>query len=108
MTVADIACGQGIASRALAAAGAARVIGVDASAEMIMRARRHGATDDADLTYIVDDAQTLATVGAGSVDGATCQLGLMDIADLDATLLAVHRILRPSGWFVFVLGHPCS
>lgn len=30
----------------------------------------------------------------------------MDIPDLTATLAAVHRALRVSGWFVFVIGHP--
>jgi SAM-dependent methyltransferase len=41
------------------------------------------------------------------VDGVNCQLGLMDIPDLRATLSAVHRVLRPGGWFTFVIGHPC-
>ena len=27
--------------------------------------------------------------------------------DLDATLRAAHRVTRPGGWFVFVIGHPC-
>jgi len=31
----------------------------------------------------------------------------MDIAGLDATLAAVHRVLVPGGSFVFVIGHPC-
>ena len=54
-----------------------------------------------------DDAQTLAGFGDASFAGATCQLGLMDIPDLDATLAAVARVLQPGGWFVFVIGHPC-
>jgi hypothetical protein len=31
----------------------------------------------------------------------------MDIADLDATLRSVHRVLRDWGWLAFVIGHPC-
>lgn len=31
----------------------------------------------------------------------------MDIGDLDACLLAIRRVLRLDGWFVFVIGHPC-
>ena len=27
----------------------------------------------------------------------------MDIADLDAVLHAIHRVLCPEGWFVFVI-----
>lgn len=106
--VLDVACGQGLATRALAAAGARRVVGVDASAAMIDLATAHGAPAGGDVSYRVDDAQRLATVESGAFDGVTCQLGLMDIPDLDATLAEVRRALAPRGWFVFVIGHPCT
>ncbi len=103
--VVDVGCGQGLATRTVAAAGAARVVGVDSSAEMVALARGHAAPPS--VEYVVDDAQTLASLEPGSFDGATCQLALMDIPDLDATLGALCRVLRPGGWFVFVIGHPC-
>jgi ubiquinone/menaquinone biosynthesis C-methylase UbiE len=103
--VLDVGCGQGLATRAVAAAGAARVVGVDSSPEMVALAREHATPPS--VEYVVDDAQTLASLEAGSFDGATCQLALMDIPDLDATLAALCRVLRPRGWFVFVIGHPC-
>jgi SAM-dependent methyltransferase len=59
------------------------------------------------VSYVVDDAQTLAAFDTASFDGVTCQLALMDIPDLDATLAAVRRVLRDGGWFAFVIGHPC-
>jgi SAM-dependent methyltransferase len=31
----------------------------------------------------------------------------MDIANLDRALRSVRRVLRPGGWFVFAIGHPC-
>jgi SAM-dependent methyltransferase len=105
-TVLDLACGQGLATRALAAAGAGRVVGVDASAAMVERAEGHGRPTGTDLSYVVDDGQVLGCLDDAAFDGATCQLGLMDIPDLDATLAAVHRVLRSGGWFVFVIGHP--
>ena len=51
--------------------------------------------------------EKLATLGSHTFDGVTCQLGLMDIPDLDATLASVDRVLEPGGWFVFVIAHPC-
>ncbi len=105
--VLDLACGQGLATRALADAGAQQVIGIDASSEMISIARDHGAPAGSDVSYLVDDAQELGTVGTATFDGATCQLGLMDMPDLDSTLAAVRRVLKADGWFVFVIGHPC-
>lgn len=103
--VLDVACGQGLATRALADGGAARVVGIDSSPAMIDLARRHPAP--AGVSYRTDTAERLGTCADASFDGVTCQLGLMDIPDLPATLSAVRRVLRPAGWFVFVIGHPC-
>ena len=102
----DIACGQGIASRAIAAAGIERVVGIDLTVELLDRAREYEQTEPLGIEYREDDAQTLATVEDATVDVVTCQLALMDIPDLDATLRATHRVLRPDGAFVFVIGHP--
>ena len=81
--------------------------GTDASEAMITLARRHPDPTGCEITYVVDDAQQLTKFSDGAFDGVTCQLGLMDIPDLDATLAAIHRVVQPSGWFVFVIGHPC-
>lgn len=104
--VLDVACGQGIAARLLASLGA-EVVAADLSEAMIENARRHGTPAGPAITYVVDDAQTLASLDAATFAGATCQLGLMDIPDLDATLAAVARVVEPGGWFAFVIGHPC-
>lgn len=106
LEVVDVACGQGIASRHLAGLGA-RVTGIDSSQEMIDLARRHGTPAGPDISYVVDDAQTLSKSTDSHFDGAVCQLGLMDIEDLDATLGAINRVLKPGGWFAFVISHPC-
>jgi len=74
---------------------------------MIEAARRHEADEPLGIEYLVEDAATLRALPNAAFDLVTCQLGLMDIPDLTATLAAVHRVLRPSGSFVFVIGHPC-
>ena len=106
LRVLDVGCGQGVASRALAAAGA-RVTGADVTPGMVAAARRHEAAEPLGITYLESDAQDLAELHDEAFDLVTCQLALMDIPDLDATLAAVRRVLRPAGGLVAVLSHPC-
>ena len=101
----DLCCGQGILTRHLAAQGA-EVVGTDFAEPMIANAERHGTPVGTPIEYRVEDSQTLASFGDGSFDGATCQLGLMDLPDLDACLRSVARVLKPGGWLAFVIGHP--
>lgn len=105
LRIIDVACGQGIAARMLAAAGAT-VTAIDYSDAMIANALRHATPSGTTIDYHVDDGQTLATQPSDVFDGATCQLGLMDIPDLDATLTSIARVLQPGGWLAFVIGHP--
>lgn len=104
--VLDIGCGQGIASRALARAGA-RVTATDVTPEMLDAARAHEAAGPLGIHYVLADAQRLDGLADAAFDVVTCQLALMDIPDLDATLAAVARVLRPGGVFVASVGHPC-
>lgn len=103
--VCDLACGQGIVSRRLADRGA-EVVGVDASAGMLDLARSYERDEPRGVTYIRGDAQRLDVLGDATFDGVVCNTALMDIPDLDATLRAGSRVLRPRGWFVFSVVHP--
>jgi ubiquinone/menaquinone biosynthesis C-methylase UbiE len=105
-SILDIACATGFATRALAAAGARSITGIDAEPAMIDLARARTEPSPT-IAYRADDAQALASCRDDEFDGVTCHLGLMDIPDLDATLRSVQRVLKPGGWFVFVIGHPC-
>jgi|SRR4051794_18388720 ubiquinone/menaquinone biosynthesis C-methylase UbiE len=105
--VVDVACGQGLATRALARAGAASVVGVDVTEALLDVARAEETADPLGIAYLHGDAQRLDGVPDASADVVSCQLALMDIPDLDATLRAVSRVVAPGGVFVTVVGHPC-
>ena len=102
--VLDLACGQGRMSRYLARRGA-DVLGVDVSAAMLGKARAAGA---AGITYLRADVTRAPGWWDGRpFDGCTCELALMDIDDLAGALATVAAVLRPGGWFVASVVHPC-
>ena len=104
--VCDLACGQGVIARQLSQLGA-RVVGVDISGRLLDIANRYETDDPLGVTYLQDDAHHLARVDSESFDGVVCNLSLMDVPDLTDCLGAVARVLRPGGWFVFCITHPC-
>ncbi len=104
--VLDVACGEGVFARLLATHGA-RVVGVDLSPRMVALANESDVHASARITCHVDDAQTLATLHAADFDGAVCMMALMDIPDLEATCRSVRRVVKPGGWFIVAITHPC-
>jgi ubiquinone/menaquinone biosynthesis C-methylase UbiE len=104
--VCDLACGQGRVARYLADRGA-RVVGIDLSAKLLEIARRHEEVEPRGIEYLQADARSLHGIADGTFDGVLCHMALMDIPDLVPTLHSVARILRPRGWFVFSILHPC-
>jgi SAM-dependent methyltransferase len=102
--VLDIGCGQGRMSRYLAGLGA-KVVGVDISAAMLGKARAAGPEG---IVYVRADVTRHPAWWDGvPFDGCTCELALMDIDDLAGTLSTVATLLRPGGWFVASIVHPC-
>jgi ubiquinone/menaquinone biosynthesis C-methylase UbiE len=104
--ICDLACGQGILTRGLANAGA-KATGIDLSGGLLALARQYEDASPLRIVYEQGDAQTLTSLPDAAFDGVTCCLALMDIPDLAACLRAVARVLRPGGWFVFAITHPC-
>lgn len=104
--VCDLACGQGRVARHLTDLGA-HVIGIDLSAKLLEIARRHEEAEPRGIEYVQADARSLESEAFGTFDGVLCFMALMDIPDLAPTLSSVARILRPGGWFVFAVLHPC-
>ena len=103
--VCDLACGQGLVARRLAGRGA-RVLSVDVSERLLEIARNRERGERLGVEYAWGDARGLDGLSDGAFDGVVCNMALMDIPDLDATLGAVSRVLRPGGWFVFSVVHP--
>jgi len=102
----EFACGQGRVTRELARRGA-DLTGLDISAALLAKARAYEAAGPLGIYYLHKDV-TRSGVLAGQVfDGVVCNYGLSDIDDLDGLLANVARLLRPDGWFVFSLLHPC-
>jgi SAM-dependent methyltransferase len=105
--VLDVACGHRRASRALAGLGAV-VVGVDISAQLVALARAAEAAQPLGIGYHVADICEPDQWWDGVLfDGAVCEMAFMDIDDLPGTVAAVARTVRPGGWFVTSLVHPC-
>jgi len=102
----DVACGQGLVTRALARRGAT-LTGIDVSPQMLALAEQREQGEPLGIAYREGDAQTLAELRDGAFDGATCCMALMNIDDLPACAAALGRVLRDGGWFVAVITHPC-
>ena len=110
--VLDIACGNGIFSRRLAALGA-YVVASDFSPKLIEFARSRTTEHTDRLEYHVADAtdsdQLLALAGpeGRKFDAAVCNNALMDMPTIEPLFRAVTKMLKPSGRFVFSVMHPC-
>jgi SAM-dependent methyltransferase len=101
--VVDLGCGFGWFCRWARAQGAAHVLGLDVSEQMLARAR--AATADDAITYVRADLEALDLPPA-AFDLAYSSLALHYVEDLAVPLAAVHRALVPGGDLVFSIEHP--
>jgi len=107
--VLDIACGNGLTSRRLAAMGA-EVVAFDFAAEMIAFARQRTTEHVERIEYLVLDATdktALLALGEAGFDAVICHMALFDMAEIEPLIRALARLLRPGGRFVFSVIHPC-
>jgi SAM-dependent methyltransferase len=106
LQVLEVACGQGRVARELARRGAT-LTGLDISAALLTRARDREAAHPLGISYLHADVTTSGLLDGQVFHGVVCNYGLSDIDDLDGVLANIARLLRPGGWFVFSLLHPC-
>jgi SAM-dependent methyltransferase len=105
--VLDLACGFGFYTRLLKEYGAAQVIGVDVSPEMIRLARAQELAAPLGLTYQVGDALTLPFMGPFEL--VTAVFLLPYAASKDQMLSMFRRVydnLAAGGRFVSYTDHP--
>jgi SAM-dependent methyltransferase len=111
----DIACGNGLTSRRLAALGV-NVTAFDFSANLIERARARSSSlqsqpSNPQLAYHVLDAtseaQLITTLKPlAPFDSALSNMALFDMPEIEPLFRALRKLLRPKGVFVFSLMHP--
>jgi ubiquinone/menaquinone biosynthesis C-methylase UbiE len=99
----DIACGQGVLCRQLAARQA-EVTGIDAAEPLIEVARKRGPEQ---IRYQVADAREPAGLPAEYFQSAACVLAIQNIHPAAAVFQAVARLLTPGGKLVLAMNHPC-
>ena len=104
--VLDLACGQGVLCRLLAAKGI-QATGVDAAAELIRSARARAVTTDAPTHFHVADASHVPFLPDSGFSAAACVLAIQNMNPLGPVLTEVARLLKPGGKVVLVLMHPC-
>lgn len=102
--VLDAACGTGRYALPLAEAGA-RVSGVDATPEMLARARQTAQERGLALDLRDGDLRALP-FGDESFDVAVCALALCHVPDLRPVMAELARVLRPGGRLVISDFHP--
>ena len=99
----DLGCGFGWFARWAVEQGAASVLGVDLSENMLARARAE--TADRHVRYLRADLETL-DLRAESFDLAYSSLALHYVEDFGRLIGEVSRALVAGGHFVFSIEHP--
>lgn len=102
LTVLDAGCGTGYLAKRLHKKGA-KAIGVDVSPKMIEIAHKKHSNID----FRVGACSDLKDFGVGFFDLVVSNYVLMDLPDMDETVQAVFRVLKPGGVAVLIFSHPC-
>jgi len=103
----DIACGNGLTSRRLAALGA-QVTAFDFSANLIDKAKTRpnpGSRIDYHVMDATDETQLLS-LGERHFDSALSNMALFDMPEIEPLFKALSKLLKPNSVFAFSLMHP--
>lgn len=103
--VLDLGCGAGRNAVALAQHGA-KVIGVDASTEVLALARERAEAADVRVELHQAELAELAFLRSDSIDAALSVMALASADDLARVFRQVHRVLKPEAPLVISVPHP--
>lgn len=101
--VLDLGCGFGWFCRWVRHNGAAKVVGIDVSENMLARARAE--TRDTHVSYAREDLERVRLPRA-SFDLVYSSLAFHYLKNLDRLISQIHRSLVPRGSLVFSVEHP--
>ena len=102
LKVLDAGCGTGYLARQLQHKGAV-VTGIDLSERMIAIARSKSNAID----YRVDSCSQMQGLTDSSFDLLIANYVLMDVPDLEGTMTAFYRVLKPGAAAILIFSHPC-
>ena len=94
--VLDLCCGSGDLCFLAEDRGAVSVVGVDFTLPMLAVARERRKNEERRSQFVQADALALPFAD-GTFDAVTISYGLRNIADLDAALREMRRVLAPGG-----------
>lgn len=103
LSIIDLGCGFGDLCRYMREQGAASVLGIDISENMLNLAKAK--TQDKNINYqrmAIEDF----SVSAESIDVVVSSLVLHYVADYSAVVEKIYRCLKPGGHLMFSVEHP--
>ena len=102
-------CAGGTDTLSLLQLGAAEVVGIDISEEMIEVARSKSAALQLPATWVVADVLHVPDAYRAYADLVYTGKGAINwIANIEAWAIAVSQLIRPSGYFYIFDGHPVT
>jgi ubiquinone/menaquinone biosynthesis C-methylase UbiE len=106
LRILDVGCGPGLYAGELVARGARKVLGIDASAEMVRLASERVTGPVEFRTH--DVSESLDWLDDGSFDLAIMALVIHHLEDRRSALREINRVLRSGGRLVVSTHHPTS
>lgn len=106
--VLDLGCGEGYCARQIKERGAASLLGIDISSEMIERAQLQELQSPLQIQYQVGSATDLKHLETASFDLAIAVFlfNYLTIDEMIHVMQEMHRLLVAGGTFVFAVPHP--